>query len=78
MRPQFWIELIGGPDDGAVYQVDHFPEIWEMTYAAHALACTLLGMRESKVVRYYRADEINEKGHVLYYYENLQEMGVAV
>lgn len=68
----FKIELVGGPDDGAVFDTAHLPPWWDMLKKADRILCYAMGIEEEAVAdRYWLTEHVTEKGHVLYYHEGL-------
>ncbi|MEM7311342.1 MAG: hypothetical protein AAF682_32045 [Planctomycetota bacterium] len=80
MSPMVYhIELVGGPDDGAVYECKRLPEVWEIVKEIEEVICALAQLSESHfVVRYYRSDEVTEHGRVLYYHQDYEGLLAAV
>jgi hypothetical protein len=57
----FVIELIGGPDDGAVFQVHRLDPYWEMMVDSWDPSDV------PKTSMYWKSDEITKDGHIRYY-----------
>ena len=57
----FEIELIGGPDDGATFQVHRLDTYWEM------MVDSWDPFEGPKTSMYWKSDELTKEGRVRYY-----------
>lgn len=80
MRQTFMIQLVGGPDDGAVFETTHLPVKWEMVKARGSIiSCLAFFSRQTEQADvYWRTQQLSRGGHLIYRYEGLHCQGVLI
>jgi hypothetical protein len=75
----FTIELMGGPDDGAVFDTTDLPPFWEMMSDMICDGCALKGLHTPlDSERYWKSQRRTAGGHYVYYHEETTNPGVLL
>lgn len=66
----FTIELMGGPDDGAIFDTTDLPPFWEMVTDMICDECAKKGFHTPiDSERYWKSQRLTANGYHIYYHE---------